>query len=138
MKSVLKSVLFGLAAAIVTVTVLTAVFALIALRGSDPTRYVQSFGIAIFIVSVLVCGFVSARMSEGGIFGAPLCAIGTYLFLYLLTTIISGAASKGFIYLLLLYLGAFAAGFVGIFIGRHKKPTKPKSLKKYIKLKKAK
>ena len=135
--SIIKGVLFAVISAVISVAVLIAVFALIAFNTSDPTKYVKSFGVAILIISCLVCGFTAARKTDTTIFTAPLCAVGAYLLLYLLTTLITGTETRGFLYFVLLYAGSLAAGLVGALLGRRKKPTKPKSFKKYSKLKKS-
>ena len=127
-----RSVLWALLAAVLTAAVLVFLFALWAYSSEDPSALVAPLGMTAFFVSCFTGGAVSRR-GEGSFLSSLIFGV-VFIFICFALSIMF-ESSRGIGVLLLTYLGGLAASLVGGILFGGKKAKKPKTLKKYRKLK---
>ncbi|MBQ4601460.1 MAG: TIGR04086 family membrane protein [Clostridia bacterium] len=127
-----RSVLWALLAATLTAAVLIFIFALWAFNSDDPSSLVGPLGMTAFFISCFTGGIVSRR-GEGNLLTGLIFGV-IFIFVCFAISLIF-ESERGIGTLLLTYLGGLAAAILGgIFFGG-KKARKPKTLKKYNKIK---
>ena len=132
MTAFVRSVLWALLAATLTAAVLIFIFALWAYNSDDPSAFVGPLGMTAFFISCFAGGIVSRR-GDGNFLSSLIFGIVFIFICFALSLVFE--SERGIAAMLLSYLGGLAAALLGgIFFGG-KKARKPKTLKKYNKIK---
>lgn len=126
-----RSVLWALLAAILTAAVLIFIFALWAYNSDDPSSLVGIFGMAAFLLSCFTGGAVSRR-GGGSILNSLLFAAIYILICFALSLIFE--SERGIATVALTYLAGLASALIGGMLFAGRKAKKPKTLKKYKKM----
>lgn len=126
-----RTVLWALLAAVVTAAVLIFIFALWAYNSDDPSSLVGIMGTAAFLLSCLAGGAVSRR-GDTNILNSLAFAVLFILICFALSLVFNSERRIGTV--VLTYLAGFASALIGGMIFAGKRTKKPKTLKKYKKL----
>lgn len=100
--------------------VLCLLFAAIAMTSSDPTANLSLYGEILFLLSMLFCGFLGAKLSAENRFLGGMTAAGGLLLLIVIASLIIGTDS-GSLFFVLSALGAFFGAIGALFGAKEKK-----------------
>ncbi len=98
---------------------LSLLLAAIAMSCSDPTANLTLYGEILFLLSILLCGFLGARLAAENRFLGGLAAVGELLLLTVIASLVIGTDS-GNLFFVLAALGAFF-GAIGALLGAKEK-----------------
>ena len=129
----IRSVAKALICALISTAVLLFISAGAAYAAPDPDKISGIFAIAILLLSALVGGMVSARISAERPMITSLLFAGVYTLLHISAHLVFDGGQASFLNMLISYAGMFAAAVLGCVITNPKSTKASKGVRKFKK-----